>query len=138
MGTNIRPETSKKNEYYIPKHRYYELKHFVTQYRDFLKMRMNYQYGYQNPTPTDYIYVSRTNEYSDPTGDTALVIEKLTGYIDQISSVAEEVDPIIGPIILRNVVNGESYETSSKDIPCCKDSYYKLYRKFFYLLSQRH
>ena len=32
MPTEIRPELSKKNKYWIPKHRYYELKHFVMQY----------------------------------------------------------------------------------------------------------
>lgn len=29
MGTTIRPELSEKNPYWIEKHRYYELKHFV-------------------------------------------------------------------------------------------------------------
>lgn len=32
MGTTIRPEISKKNRYWIDKHRYYELKHFCLQY----------------------------------------------------------------------------------------------------------
>lgn len=32
MGTTIRPELSKKNPYWIEKHRYYELKHFCLQY----------------------------------------------------------------------------------------------------------
>ena len=32
MGTTIRSELSKKNEYWIEKHRYYELKHFCMQY----------------------------------------------------------------------------------------------------------
>ena len=32
MGTNIRPEISERNPYWISKHRYYELKHFCLQY----------------------------------------------------------------------------------------------------------
>lgn len=32
MGTTIRPEISKKNRYWIDKHRYYELKYFCLQY----------------------------------------------------------------------------------------------------------
>lgn len=32
MSTTIHPELSKKNEYWIEKHRYYELKHFCLQY----------------------------------------------------------------------------------------------------------
>lgn len=29
MSTTIRPELSEKNQYWIDKHRYYELKHFL-------------------------------------------------------------------------------------------------------------
>lgn len=32
MSTTIHPELSKKNTYWIEKHRYYELKHFCLQY----------------------------------------------------------------------------------------------------------
>ena len=32
MGTVIRAELSKKNKYWIERHRYYELKHFCMQY----------------------------------------------------------------------------------------------------------
>ncbi len=32
MATTIRPEISQNNEYWISKHRYYELKHFCMQY----------------------------------------------------------------------------------------------------------
>lgn len=32
MATEIRPELSEKNPYWIGKHRYYELKHFCLQY----------------------------------------------------------------------------------------------------------
>ena len=37
MSTVIRPEISKKNLYWIPKHRYYELKHFCLQYPEWKK-----------------------------------------------------------------------------------------------------
>ena len=32
MSTDIRPEISPNNKYWIEKHRYYELKHFCLQY----------------------------------------------------------------------------------------------------------
>lgn len=38
MSTLIRPEISKNNEYWIPRHRYYELKHFCLQYREWVKI----------------------------------------------------------------------------------------------------
>ena len=31
---DIRPELSKKNQYWIDRHRYYELKHFCLQYKN--------------------------------------------------------------------------------------------------------
>ena len=37
MGTNIRPEISKKNQYWISKPRYYELRHFCLQYPNWRK-----------------------------------------------------------------------------------------------------
>ena len=38
MGTNIRPKISERNQFYISKHRYYELKHFSMQYSADLKV----------------------------------------------------------------------------------------------------
>jgi len=32
MGTAVRPEVSDKSEYWVERHRYYELKHFCLQY----------------------------------------------------------------------------------------------------------
>ena len=37
MATLIRPEISRKNKYYIDKHRHYELKHFCLQYPSWKK-----------------------------------------------------------------------------------------------------
>ena len=41
MGTKIRPELSKKNKYWIPRHRYYELKHFCLQYPEWKEQYTN-------------------------------------------------------------------------------------------------
>lgn len=67
MSTVIRPELSKSSKYWIDRHRYYELKHFVT-----------------------------------------------------------------------GVTSGVSYDflKSRLDIPCCKETYYDLYRRFFWLLDR--
>ena len=37
MGTVIRPDISRKNKYWIDKHRHYELKHFCLQYPEWKK-----------------------------------------------------------------------------------------------------
>ena len=38
MSTTIRPEVSKKNKYWIDRHRYYELNHFCLQYNTWKKI----------------------------------------------------------------------------------------------------
>ena len=45
MGTTIRPEISKKNRYWIDKHRYYELKHFCLQYPTWKKAHSSLDSG---------------------------------------------------------------------------------------------
>lgn len=44
MSTTIRPEVSEKNQYWIEKHRYYELKHFCLQYKE-LYSHLGLQFG---------------------------------------------------------------------------------------------
>jgi hypothetical protein len=40
MGTTIRPELSEKNPYWIERHRYYELKHFLLSISNLEKKHM--------------------------------------------------------------------------------------------------
>lgn len=134
MSTNIRPEVSKKSEYWIDKHRYYELKHFCMQY-PLWKKALRYLDGYSGK--------SKVIEITDVTNDTKPVeqfVEQREFYEDRIKllkTVANETDPVIGPYILRGVAYELSYEVMNahKPIPCSKDIYYKLYRKFFWILS---
>ncbi len=99
---NVRPELSKKNRYYISKHRYYELKHLCLQYSSIKK---------ENPED------SRT---------------KLIEY------AAKNTDEELMNYILIGVTVGCSYNILRVryNIPCCQDTYYNLYRRFFWLLDQ--
>lgn len=96
MSTLIRATISKSNPYYLNKHRYYELKHFVMQY----------------PFCNDI-------------------------YLEMVKQAAQETDEIIGPLILKAIVNDWSYDKlrARENVPCCKETYYELYRRFFYILS---
>lgn len=132
MGTVIRPEVTEKSEYWINKHRYYELKHFCMQYPIWKK-------AYASLTglskrPDDLVIFSKVN--GDPT---ERCVEAKEFYFDRILMVekaAMRADPIIGPRILDGVIHGLSYDKlrARKDIPCSKDEYYHLYRKFFWNL----
>ncbi len=132
MGTVIRSEVSKNNEYYISKHRYYELKHYCLQYnlwRRALAIMNLY------PGKSEGIVQGNT---SDPTNNLA---EKRSQYLDKIEmldKVAKDTDPVIGPCVLKGIITGMSYDAlkTQIDIPCCKDSYYTIYRKFFWLLDK--
>ena len=135
MGTVTRPELSKKNRYWIDRHRYYELKHFCLQYQGWKKAYNELNYSVTRPT--DSVRVFPTNDVSDSVA--AYVEERLfyADHIAMIESAARETDPILGSYILMAVTEGVSYEIikARLDIPCCKDVYYELYRRFFWLLS---
>jgi len=55
-----------------------------------------------------------------------------------IEQAAENTDTILKDYILRAVTHDCSYEVlrTMYNIPCCRNVYYILYRKFFWLLDQ--
>lgn len=54
-----------------------------------------------------------------------------------IERVARLTDLELSFYILQGVTEGYSYDILKArfDIPCCKDTYYELYRRFFWLLD---
>lgn len=56
----------------------------------------------------------------------------------QIEKTAERTDTELAKYILKGVTEGWSYDIikARLEIPCCKDSYYNLYRRFFWLLNK--
>ena len=132
MSTKIRPEITKKSKYYIPKHRYYELKHFVQQYPDWVKAIR--ELDGLSRRPVDYVC---SNDISDPVYRAAEKREELQRRIKIITDVANQTDKTIGIYILTAIINNESYDkiNARSNIPCCREVYYELYRKFFFLLD---
>lgn len=132
MSTRIRPNISKSNKYYIPKHRYYELRHFVQQYPEWVRALREID-GYKR-VPDQLIF---SNKISDPTSKAAEAREYYSNRIKLITDVANETDKTLGIYILRAIIDGKSYEEMNaySRIPCCRDVYYELYRRFFYILD---
>lgn len=131
--SNTRPELSKKNKWWIPKHRYYELKHYCLQYEDW-KDKLN-AYGDVQTSG-----IVRTNpEWSDPVGNEAAYREYYLSQMRMVESSAYEADQDIGTYILRAVTEDLSFTILNMvyDIPCGKDMYYDRYRKFFYILDAK-
>ncbi len=135
MGTTIRPELSEKNQYWIEKHRYYELKHFCLQYpiwRHKYNSLISYSGGWPQPIPP-----TKNNVFNDPV--TKHLEDRLyyADHMNMIERVAKETDEFFACYILKAVTEGISYDhlKARTGIPCCKDTYYELYRRFFWLLS---
>lgn len=136
MATLIRPEISEKNKYYIDKHRYYELKHFCLQYREWKKAYVSCN--------ESIIYASQienaasTNIPSDLTAKYAVKRAYYSDRIRLVEKAAMEADEFLYSYILKAVTEGLSYTylKSKLDIPCGRDMYYDRYRRFFWLLSE--
>lgn len=136
MATVIRAEISKKNKYWLEKHRYYELKHFCLQYKEWKKA-----YALCNES---IIFTSNLNKMpsnnmpSDLTAKYAIRREYYSSRIRLIEDTVKETDEYLYPYILKAVTEGLSYThlKSRLEIPCSRDLYYDRYRRFFWLLSQ--
>lgn len=136
MKATIKPEVSKKNRYWIEKHRYYELKHFCMQY-EYWKNVLN-SLDSMSKSPKDLESFFGTCKHGDPTAKCAMVRAYYLERVEMLEKIAKETDPIIGRFILIGVTEGISYDCikARMDIPCCKDVYYDLYRKFFWKLDK--
>lgn len=135
MSTMIRPEISEKNKYWIERHRYYELKHFCLQYP--LWKRAYVALDGMSERTADPTMI-RTNVHGNPTEQRAMSKLFYSERIEMIERVAKETDELLSSYILKGVTKGVSYDylKARLDVPCCKDIYYDLYRRFFWLLDK--
>lgn len=135
MGTTIRAEVSKKNKYWIEKHRYYELKHYCLQYPIWKDALLSIDSLSKRSIEMEG-FVGR-NIISNPT---ERCMEARIFYIERINIVeqtAKNTDIDLYTYIIIAVTEGVSYNylKTKLDIPCCREVYYELYRKFFWLLN---
>lgn len=136
MSTIIRPEVSEKNKYWIDKHRYYELKHFCLQYPIWKKIYT--QLSSLSSTVVKEGTCTKTNRINDPTGNCAEDRLYYSNRIKMVEEAAKDADPELWNYIIIGVTEGIPYNILQLKtrIPCCKDVYYNLYRRFFWLLSK--
>ena len=135
MATRIRPELSKRNPFWLDRHRYYELKHFCLQY-PLWKKELAILDGFGSKSRS-IIGTILLTDISDPTFEKAEARLYFSNRIAMVEQAAFDADPGLMEYILRAVVGGYGYESlrTKYDIPCSKDTYYDLYRRFFWLLS---
>lgn len=134
MAKKVRAELSKSNEYYIGRHRYHELKHFCMQYPEWKKEIDSISMYPQMNISDGSIHRSLCS----PVENYVEKVERYHNYIRILNRVATETDPVIGPCILIGVTKGIPYDIVKMhyDIPVCREKYYQLYRKFFWLLDK--
>lgn len=136
MSTAIRPEVSEKNPYWIEKHRYYELKHFCLQYPIWRKAYASLD-GLSK-RPTELVTFKKNRNVGNPTVKCAEAREFYRKRMEMVEQTAIKADTDLASYILKGVTEGWSYDSLQTrfNIPCCKDTYYDRYRKFFYLLNE--
>ena len=136
MSTDIRPEISKQSPYWISRHRFYELKHFCLQYKEWKEDLQVISCCGRNPL--DGQEHSRSGSISDPVFDCVLKRELLSDHVDMVNKAAKACSDEIGNYIFKGVTEGLSWEQQflQNGIPCGKDMYYEAFRRFFWVLSR--
>lgn len=133
MGDVIKPELSKKNKWYLNKHRMYELKHFCLQYPSWIIEYKNLSLGY---SPCGMIRILPDDgTYSDKTEEVASLMAELDRKIRMVRESAKEADPELDIYIFKAATEGLGYEKLNPS--CCREVFYEKYRKFFVILSQK-
>ena len=136
MSTIIRPELSKKNENHISKHRYYELKHFCLQYPEWKKALASLD-GYSAMSSERREWIDE-GDVSDATERVVEQRLRYSQYVDMVEQAANKAADDLANLLVEAVTNGYSYETmiARKGVPCCKEVWYAMYRRFFWLLDK--
>lgn len=138
MGTKYRAEISKKNKYWISKHRFYELSHYCMQYNEWKDEYKTLES--QSPKGVNYDGMPHGTDVGNPTESIGMRMVELRNKMETIEKTAEETDPILAKYILKAVTNEDvtfNYLKQFMDMPCEKDMYYDRRRKFYWLMSKR-
>ena len=135
MSNELKPELSARNPYWLERHRYYELKHFCLQYPCWQKT-LSLMDGYSGESRP--VCPTRGGTLpGDPTHTAAEARAYCLDRIEMVKRAAMETDEVLGNYILLAVTHGYSYNTMSMrhNLPCCRETWYALYRRFFWTLS---
>lgn len=130
----LKPELSSKNRYWIPKHRYYELKHYCLQYPHWLDL-------YSKLVVKMELIRSgvQKSEPGRPVEKLAVIRADCKRAMELVEECSREASSDLWSYILMAVTKGIPFTQlqTEYNIPCSQDTYYAAYRKFFYILSQR-
>ena len=133
--SNVRPELSKRNPYWLEKHRRYELMHFCMQYPIWKKAYKSIDGLMRNER---YLQVEKDSGHGDPTAKCVEAKQFYEERMNMVEDAAKKTDPNLWTYILKGVTENLSYDkmSASETLPCSRDTYYELYRKFFWILNK--
>ena len=129
---------STKNPYYLTKHRFYEVYHYAMQYQEW---KDEYRTTEQTMRGIAYDGVKvKSSGSGDALERVAIRLTELSEKIEMLEAVAKETDKDLSEYILRGVTDEQvtyNYLSMVLHIPCSRNTYYPLRRKFYWLLSER-
>ena len=129
---------STKNPYYLTKHRFYEVYHYAMQYQEW---KDEYRTTEQTMRGIAYDGVKvKSSGSGDALERVAIRLTELSEKIEMLEAVAKETDKDLSEYILRGVTDEQvtyNYLSTVLHIPCSRNTYYSLRRKFYWLLSER-
>lgn len=113
---------------YISRNRYYELKYFCYQYREWEKAKTELKI---------FPGGNFDQNFSDPTGEIAVKLAELDSKIELVDKCIEEVAPEIYIWLKMCIIDGKSYNVLvSHGVPCGKEYFYQRYKAFFSRINQ--
>jgi len=135
MGTNIRNSISESNPFYISKHEYLMAKHFALQYNEWKKQKKEIETRINSSFKMGGV---QNSSLSCPVEKAQEDSEKYTFWMSLVEQAAKIAGEDIWEIVLLGVTSECNYEYLRlvKNIPCCKDVYYRMYRKFYWILNK--
>lgn len=135
MATKIRPEVSRRNPYWISKHRHYELKHFCLQYHTW---KQTYAALSELCASSVWDRIPSSSVPGDPTAKCAIKRIYYLERINLIEKTAKDAGEELQDYILKAVTEDLSYSymKARLNIPCGRDMFYERYRRFFWLLDK--
>lgn len=146
MGTNYRAKISKKNKYWISKHRFYEIEHHCLQYKEW-EDEYNSLSG-QGISGVDYDGMPHGTNVGDPTANAGTRLAILKQKMDLVEETVREIDDeivkkgnktIFNHLLVAVTNEGISYNYLDMvmGIPVGEKTYYAARRKFYWLMSQK-
>lgn len=148
MGTNYRAKISKKNKYWISKHRFYEIEHHCLQYKEWEDEYKTLKA--QSVKGVDYDGMPHGTNVGNPTQSTGMRMAELSTKMDLVKDTVAESDQIVIEqhgkessiykhllVAVTNEGISYNYLNMVMHIPVSEKVYYAARRRFYWLMSQK-